>query len=70
MEGEGQGQGQGHGQGQGQGEDHSWVLCSDMAAVGKGCIKSSVSLGREQLKITLKIPHPRSMLMSKEGPVL
>lgn len=38
------------GEGEGEGEGHTWVLCSDTAAVDKACIKSSISLGREQLK--------------------
>lgn len=53
---------------EGDGQDlHLGLWQSYMIAVGKGGVKSSVSLSREQLKRTLKTPHPRSIMVSKEG---
>lgn len=42
----------------------------NMAAIGEGGVQSSVSLGGEQLRRALKTPHPRSILMSREGLLL
>lgn len=47
---------------------HLGLWQSYMMAVGEGGMKSSaLSLSREQLKRTLKTPHPRSIMVSKKG---
>lgn len=53
---------------EGDGKDlHLSLWQSYMITVGKGGIKTSVLLSREQLKRTLKTPHSRGIMVSKEG---